>query len=169
MNMRPSLRLEKCPCGRIPDHLVIVPGGQGEKYRLAVGSCCGEWHVEFPSHYKDPDECMAFAVQAWNCAARTKASAAVTRLEEQVRELQARLSLAEKLLVGMPVTLHRGNPGRGPESGPGYGRKVKARIIGLVGSRVECELAEDDPNAVGSPCRVGESGAWEASQVSQGW
>ena len=64
--------LNPCPCGNVPARLDIVDSGQGPKYSLAVGDCCGEWHIEFRSDFSkfDSPECMALAREAWNAAPR---------------------------------------------------------------------------------------------------
>lgn len=62
--------------------------------------------------------------------------------------------------IGEEVILIRGNAWRGPESGPGFGREVKARYLGSDGEVVECMLLEDDPHAVTAPIKAGEIGWW---------
>lgn len=62
--------LNKCPCGQIPDSLLIVDNGV--KWAFATGNCCNEWHIEFRTRYNkiDSDECMKLAKEAWNNATR---------------------------------------------------------------------------------------------------
>lgn len=58
------------------------------------------------------------------------------------------------------ITLIRGSRGRGPESGPGYERRLRARYIGAHGNMVQCQLLEDDPAASVPPYKAGEIGWW---------
>lgn len=78
------------------------------------------------------------------------------------------LSVCQSLALGIPVLIERGNPSRGPETGPGHGRMVKAKIVGFgeVGHQIYCQLLEDDPHAVGGPTRAGEEGFWSISQIN---
>lgn len=64
--------LAACPCGEIPARLCIESSGQGSRYAMASGYCCGEWAVEFRANYTalDSDECMRLAREAWNSAPR---------------------------------------------------------------------------------------------------
>ena len=66
-------KLAICPCGQIPKKLFITDNGQGMKWASVYGSCCGEWEIEFRTHYKpfDSDECMELAIDAWNDATRS--------------------------------------------------------------------------------------------------
>lgn len=64
--------LARCPCGAIPTELVISDAGQGGKYALVQGNCCGKWMIEFRTEYADLDDkkCFSLAVAAWNSATR---------------------------------------------------------------------------------------------------
>lgn len=64
-------KLAPCPCGKTPTAIGVYELGN-MKWALAVPNCCGDWMVEFCTDYKKPDseECKAFAVEAWNEAAR---------------------------------------------------------------------------------------------------
>ena len=64
-------KLKPCPCGKTPERLIIQPGPDC-KYAFTAGGCCGEWFVEFRTHYKriDSDACMRRAVREWNEARR---------------------------------------------------------------------------------------------------
>lgn len=64
--------LARCPCGAIPEALGIMDTGQGRKYMACMGTCCGEWMIEFRSdyHQQDSAECMERAIDAWNRAPR---------------------------------------------------------------------------------------------------
>jgi hypothetical protein len=61
---------------------------------------------------------------------------------------------------GDEVILTRGSRGRGPDSGPGFERELRARYIGARGNTVYCELLEDDPFATVAPFRKGGRGHW---------
>ncbi len=95
------------------------------------------------------------------------AQAVATVLAERVRQLESQMALMQRLVVGRQVLVHRGNPGRGPETGSGFGRKIPAIIeeapVGVL--QIRCRLLVDDPDAVVSPCLAGESGLWSASQI----
>jgi len=69
--------LKPCPCGKIPDTLLIADNGV--KWAYAFGDCCNEWHIEFRTAYNliDSKECMALAVTAWNLADRNAAEHSV--------------------------------------------------------------------------------------------
>ena len=88
-------------------------------------------------------------------------------LAGQIALLEAQLVRARRLAAGRKVLILRGNPARGPETGPGFGRKVPAVILDAAHGlhQVECRLLADDPDAVGSPCRTEDIGLWSASQI----
>lgn len=95
------------------------------------------------------------------------AKAVAAALASRVRQLERQMNAMQRLLVGRRVLIERGNPGRGPETGPGFGRRVSAVIEEVpVGDwEVRCRLLVDDPDAVGAPCRAGDSGFWSVSQI----
>ena len=68
-----ALKLARCPCGEVPERLLISEGAD-MKHAFASGYCCGDWHVEFRTEYKalDGPECAVLAAQAWNEAPRAK-------------------------------------------------------------------------------------------------
>ena len=66
----------QCTCGETPDTIGVQDAGQGAKYMLAVPSCCGEWMLEFNTHYQSGDELLALAEKAWNEAPRGEWGAA---------------------------------------------------------------------------------------------
>lgn len=96
------------------------------------------------------------------------ARAVAAALADRVKELEEQLIRTQRLAVGRQVIIHRGNPGRGTETGPGFGRKVPAVIVDpAVGPhQVRCQLLNDDPDAVGAPNRAGDVGLWCASQIA---
>mgnify|MGYP000282822972 CR=1 FL=1 len=63
--------LKPCPCGKTPTKLHIETGATC-KYSYASGDCCGEWLIEFRTHYllAGTDGAMELAVEAWNEADR---------------------------------------------------------------------------------------------------
>lgn len=89
-------------------------------------------------------------------------------LSEHVRALEEELSALRALTIGKPVFIHRGNPARGPETGPGYGRLVRAKLLAApcFTHEAECELLEDDPAAVGGACKAGDIGYWCLSSIT---
>ena len=64
--------LKRCPCGEIPERLVLEDANQGRKWAWASGSCCTGWYVEFCTGYHpiDSKECIDYATEAWNEAPR---------------------------------------------------------------------------------------------------
>jgi hypothetical protein len=69
-------KLAPCPCGQIPESLCINDNGQGYKWAMTSGSCCGEWNIEFRTNYLgiNSKECMDLAISAWNNAPRHHAT-----------------------------------------------------------------------------------------------
>lgn len=69
--MPESKPLSACPCGKVPNRLCIVEG-QTCKWAYANGDCCGEWNVEFQTHYLklSSDKCIELAIKEWNRAPR---------------------------------------------------------------------------------------------------
>ena len=116
----------------------------------------------------DAAEALAKA-ESWRKNPRMRPIPAVaidvaTTLAARVQQLEHHLRLA----VGRKVLIERGNPKRGPETGPGFGRRVPAVIEEAIignGGQVRCKLLADDPDAVGSPNKAGESGVWAMSQI----
>jgi len=64
--------MKKCGCGKTPTELYITDAGQGGKWAMVSGVCCGEWMVEFKTQYNGlrSDECMALAIESWDDAPR---------------------------------------------------------------------------------------------------
>lgn len=95
------------------------------------------------------------------------ARAVAAALVDRITDLEHQLSIAKRLCIGRRVMILRGNPCRGPETGPGFGRMVPAVIQDVPAGtwQVRCRLLEDDPDAVGSPSLAGESGLWSISQI----
>ncbi len=65
------MELKVCPCGKIPDKLLLSHPHVGP-YAYVVGSCCADWHVEFHTRRYDfqTSECLDYATKAWNNAKR---------------------------------------------------------------------------------------------------
>lgn len=110
--------------------------------------------------------------ESWRSNARIRVQPSTARavasvLASRVHELEAQVTLLQRLTVGVRVMIHRGNPDRGPETGPGFGRKIPAVIEAApIGCwQVQCRLLVDDPGAVGLPNRAGDSGLWSVSQI----
>lgn len=66
------MELKPCPCGEIPTRLEITGQGGKSKWANVSGNCCGEWMIEFRTHYTEPDsdKCAELAREAWNSAKR---------------------------------------------------------------------------------------------------
>lgn len=80
------------------------------------------------------------------------------------RQLQAApYQRPDGIKPGDEVTLIRGRRGRGPESGPGFQRKLRARYISGDRFHVCCTLLEDDPDATVAPYKAGEDGYWHGA------
>jgi len=63
--------LKRCPCGEVPASLEMIDTGQGFKWMNVVGTCCGQWSLEFRADYHpDPDNRMPLAIECWNSADR---------------------------------------------------------------------------------------------------
>jgi len=67
-----TTELATCPCGKTPTELNITDAGQGRKWANVAGNCCGEWMIEFRTHYTEfrSEECVQLAREAWNAAPR---------------------------------------------------------------------------------------------------
>ena len=67
-----SDELAPCPCGQIPEKLCVQEAGQGGKWAMVNGYCCGEWNVEYRTNYAahGTEENNRLARQAWDSAAR---------------------------------------------------------------------------------------------------
>lgn len=79
--------LKPCPCGEIPESLLVVDNGS--KWAYVCGNCCNEWHIEFRTMYHpiESEECMKLAVEAWNLANRGAAEH-ITALDASPQEAQ---------------------------------------------------------------------------------
>lgn len=65
--------LKPCPCGIVPENLLIADNGV--KWAYVYGDCCSNWEVEFRTGYNpiESDECKSLALYAWNHAPRNAA------------------------------------------------------------------------------------------------
>ena len=63
-----------CPCGQVPEKLCVQEAGQGSKWAMVSGYCCGDWHIEFRTNYAahGSKESNRLAREAWNAAPRGK-------------------------------------------------------------------------------------------------
>lgn len=66
-----QLSLARCPCGEVPEELILREG-ESLKYAFAAGGCCDEWHIEFRTNYipLESPQGKALAETAWNKAPR---------------------------------------------------------------------------------------------------
>ena len=62
--------LKRCPCGEIPDDLIITEQMSPMNWSWVAGNCCGEWNIEFRSDYESGEKLKELAVTAWNSAPR---------------------------------------------------------------------------------------------------
>lgn len=120
---------------------------------------------------KTVDDALA-KVSAWRDNPRMRPQPEAVRavagvLADRVVQLEQQLARVKRLAEGREVLILRGNPDRGPETGPGFGRHVPAIIEDALVEDwgVVCRLLCDDPGAVGAPCNKGDSGHWSASQI----
>lgn len=64
-------KLMPCPCGEVPDGLMIELGGERAKTGYVTGSCCFGWRIEFLNQYEPDQEAQLIkARKAWNEAPR---------------------------------------------------------------------------------------------------
>jgi len=65
-------KIKPCPCGKTPIELYVVDSGQDVRWAQAYANCCGEWIIDFgtKSSPLDSEECMEYALKAWNDAPR---------------------------------------------------------------------------------------------------
>lgn len=66
------MKLKPCPCGQIPKVLDTMDTGEGGKWAIASGDCCGEWHIYFRTNYEKEgsQKYMELAISEWNDAPR---------------------------------------------------------------------------------------------------
>lgn len=65
-----------CPCGKIPEKLILEMN-QESKVARAVGGCCGSWAIEFLRGFEtEPEAILDKAHAAWDAAPRAAVSAA---------------------------------------------------------------------------------------------
>jgi hypothetical protein len=67
-----TVSLRPCPCGAVPQRLVIDAEGDRPKWARVHGGCCDDWSIEFRNSYHPigSAESQELAAQAWNEAAR---------------------------------------------------------------------------------------------------
>ena len=72
------MKIARCPCGKIPEKLIITETDQSPKWRICACDQCGEWMIEFRSGYSDSEkEIMEKAIKEWNAAPRNSGSDAL--------------------------------------------------------------------------------------------
>ena len=65
--------LKPCPCGKLPEELIVTREHDRSKYAMVSGDCCGEWEIEFRAdHLTDDVLIKKMANEAWNKAKRTQ-------------------------------------------------------------------------------------------------
>lgn len=102
----------------------------------------------------------AILAQAYTTGKRPPAYIVTTALEYPIR---ASNGMESGLLFGDIVLVHRGNNQR--TEGPGRGRWVRMRLVGVRGSDCDCQLIEDDPDDTVGIDRAGARGTWPSSVV----
>jgi len=66
----PQITLAPCPCGEVPDGL-IMECSERAKIGRAAGQCCGSWYVEYLNRFEgDQNKMLVNAVKAWNDSPR---------------------------------------------------------------------------------------------------
>lgn len=62
----PQITLAPCPCGEVPNGL-IMECSERAKFGRAAGQCCGSWYVEYFNRFEgDQNKMLVNAVKAWN-------------------------------------------------------------------------------------------------------
>jgi hypothetical protein len=66
--------LAPCPCGEIPEKLIVDGPEIYKSLAMVSGYCCGKWHIEFRTYYAplDSEKILRLAREAWNAAPRGK-------------------------------------------------------------------------------------------------
>lgn len=64
--------LKPCPCGKIPERLIVHAEHSCPKWAWVTGSCCDGWGLEFRNDYAwaGTPEQMEKATEAWNTMER---------------------------------------------------------------------------------------------------
>jgi len=66
----PQITLAPCPCGEVPNGL-IMECSERAKFGRAAGQCCGSWYIEYFNRFEsDQNKMLAYAVTAWNDSPR---------------------------------------------------------------------------------------------------
>jgi hypothetical protein len=66
----PKRIFKQCPCGKVPEKLVLEVDQQSKLGR-AMGDCCATWAVEFlRGQTTDPEQILDKAHAAWDAAPR---------------------------------------------------------------------------------------------------
>jgi hypothetical protein len=82
--------LKPCPCGKVPEKLIISEGNT-YRWRQISGSCCGEWEIESQRipYQATETEVYELCAETWNQATRAtaQAQARIAELEAEVKRL----------------------------------------------------------------------------------
>ncbi len=99
-----TVKLKKCPCGEVPDELIIFDSGHGGKWAYVHGSCCSLWMIELNTLYYDvsSDRCMDFAIEYWNDAEREE-----SLLVNEVAELKQEIEWFKKEVASLNKVLYK--------------------------------------------------------------
>ena len=62
--------LKRCPCGEIPEELIIIFYDDSDTWGHVYSECCAQWEVEFRNNGAAGDKSYELAVEAWNEAPR---------------------------------------------------------------------------------------------------
>jgi hypothetical protein len=65
-----KVKLAQCPCGQTPKALLLEMPPKPAKHGRALGNCCASWGIEFFNAYKEGEETVQRASEAWNMAPR---------------------------------------------------------------------------------------------------
>ncbi|WP_126447979.1 hypothetical protein [Sulfuricystis multivorans] len=152
----PSALLQLCGEAHSSFHEKLLSVVADKKGCIRISVAAGELRSILDS--------ISCAVDKLNGSNKRKALRFIDRYEPMWKEI-APHERPDGIKPGDEVILRRGSCGRGPETGPGYGRDVRARYLDGNEFYVFCELLEDDPGASVPPFKAGEEGCWHYSAI----
>ena len=93
-----SEELAPCPCGQIPEKLIVDDSGHA-RCALVAGYCCGEWAIGFRTNRSkfDSEENIRRARVAWNAAPRGNGN---ELLVDDLASLLRRLASSRTAVLG---------------------------------------------------------------------